>query len=96
MLDIGDDTVGWLGARYLPFPMTPGELGHETRVSSGEIPAWELSIKLSRVTSQDQQLFPVWRCLYSSLLTPHIGFMTNITNIFWLYDWPNNVNDLKY
>ena len=30
MLDIGDDTVGWLGARYLPFPMTPGEVGHES------------------------------------------------------------------
>ena len=56
--------------------MTPGELGHETRVSSGEIPAWELSIKLSRVTSQGPAI--ISRVALPVLLTPH--------SPHWVYD----------
>ena len=61
-------------------------ISHDTRwgrsweywVSSGEIPAWE----------------PTWRVrggarLLSPVIIWHIGFMSNITNIFWLYDWAN-------
>ena len=84
MLDIGDDTVGWLQARYLPVPMTGPHL-----VSSGEIPPWEPH--RHSVPGRGELIF----CLVPFLNLAHWVYDGHYKHV-WLYDWPNNLNDLKY